>query len=104
MKGVEIGLGFAVASVPGSKAHDEIFFENDEFIRLHEQSRRTGRRNNQRRAHHHKGSCQKPVATIAKPLNSVDLATKEPVKAHVERADICHVPSCGVIAESAVST
>jgi chorismate synthase len=45
----------------------------------------------------------KPAATIAKPLDSVDLITKEPVKSHVERADVCHVPSAGVIAESSVA-
>jgi chorismate synthase len=45
----------------------------------------------------------KPVATIAKPLNSADLISKEPAKAHVERADVCHVPAAGVIAESMVA-
>lgn len=102
VKGVEIGLGFAVAGLPGSLAHDEIYFENEDYTR---------RTNN---AGGLEGGMTngepiiirgavKPVATIAKPLNSVDLVTKEPVKAHVERADICHVPSCGVIAEAAVA-
>jgi len=99
VKGVEIGLGFAVASVPGSKAHDEIFYENDGFRRYTNNAGglEGGITNGEPiiiRA------VTKPVATIGKPLNSVDLTTKEPVKAHVERSDICHVPACGVIAEA----
>jgi chorismate synthase len=102
VKGVEIGLGFDVVVLPGSTAHDEIFYENEDFVR---------RTNN---AGGLEGGMTngepiiirgavKPIATIAKPLNSVDLITKEPVKAHVERADVCHVPSCGVIAEALVA-
>jgi len=102
VKGVEIGLGFGVARLPGSLAHDEIYFENDQITR---------RTNN---AGGLEGGITngepiiirgavKPIATIAKPLNSIDLITKESVKAHVERADLCHVPSAGVIAEAAVA-
>ena len=102
IKGVEIGKGFEIASLPGSKAHDEIFFENDVFMR---------RTNNAGGIEGGMTDGQpvvlraavKPVATIGKPLNSVDLVTKEAVKAHVERADVCHVPAAGVIAESAVA-
>jgi chorismate synthase len=102
IKGVEIGSGFYGASLPGSQAHDELFYENDKFTR---------RTNN---AGGLEGgmtngepiiikAAVKPIATIAKSLNSVDLITKEPVKSHVERADICHVPAAGVIAESTVA-
>lgn len=102
VKGVEIGLGFAAAATPGSKAHDEIFYENDKFTRHTNNAGglEGGITNGQPiiiRA------AIKPVATISKPLNSVDLVTKEQVKAHVERADVCHVPSAGVIAEAAVA-
>jgi chorismate synthase len=102
IKGVEIGLGFDGAALPGSVANDELFYENNEFTR---------RTNN---AGGLEGGITngepiiirgavKPIATIAHPLNSVDLVTKEAVKAHVERADICHVPSAGVIAEAMIS-
>ena len=102
IKGVEIGSGFYGASLPGSKAHDELFYENDKFTR---------RTNN---AGGLEGgmtngepiiikAAVKPIATIAKSLNSVDLITKEAVKSHVERADVCHVPAAGVIAESTVA-
>jgi chorismate synthase len=102
VKGVEIGLGFSVASIPGSKAHDEIFYENEKFTRHTNNAGglEGGITNGEPiiiRA------AIKPAATISKPLNSVDIATKEPVKAHVERADVCHVPSAGVIAESSVA-
>ena len=102
VKGVEIGMGFSVASIPGSKAHDEIFYENEKFARHTNNAGglEGGITNGQPviiRA------AIKPVATILKPLNSVDLVTKEAVKAHVERADVCHVPSAGVIAEAAVA-
>jgi len=102
IKGVEIGLGFEAAGTPGSRVHDEIFYENDKFTRHTnnagglEGGITTGEPIVIRAA-------VKPVATIAKPLNSVDLISKEAVKAHVERSDVCHVPSAGVIAEAAVA-
>jgi len=102
VKGVEIGLGFSVASVPGSKAHDEIFVEDNKFIRHSNNAGglEGGITNGEPiiiRA------AVKPVSTIKKSLNSVDLLTKEAVKGHFERADVCHVPSAGVIAEAAVA-
>jgi chorismate synthase len=102
VKGVEIGLGFEAASHPGSKAHDEIFFENEEFVRHTNNAGglEGGITNGMPIVLR---AAVKPAATIAKPLNSVDLVTKEAVKAHVERADVCHVPSAGVIAEAAAA-
>jgi chorismate synthase len=99
IKGVEIGLGFEVAGMPGSKAHDEIFIENDKWTRHSNNAGgfEGGITNGEPIVIR---AAVKPIATIAKPLNSVDLITKEPVKAHVERADVCHVPAAGVIAES----
>ena len=99
IKGVEIGAGFMVASLPGSKVHDKIYYENDKFTRHSNNAGglEGGMTNGEPiiiRA------AVKPVATISKPLDSVDLVTKEPVKSHVERADVCHVPAAGVIAEA----
>jgi chorismate synthase len=45
----------------------------------------------------------KPIATLMKPLHSIDLKTGKPVKATVERSDICAVPAAGVIAENVVA-
>jgi chorismate synthase len=102
IKGVEFGNGFAETMLSGSKVHDEIFYENGEFVRRTNKAGglEGGMTNGQPVVIK---AAVKPVATIGKPLNSVDLATKEAVKAHVERADVCHVPSAGVIAESVVA-
>jgi chorismate synthase len=102
VKGIEFGCGFAEADLPGSRAHDEIFFENGSYVRHTNRAGglEGGMTNGQPIVIR---AAVKPVATIGKPLDSVDLVTKEAVKAHVERADVCHVPSAGVIAEAAVA-
>ena len=45
----------------------------------------------------------KPIPTLMKPLFSVDIKTKEPYKAHIERSDVTAVPACSVIAEAVVA-
>jgi len=45
----------------------------------------------------------KPISTLKKPLESVDIITKKIAKAQVERADVCAVAACGVVAEAACS-
>ena len=45
----------------------------------------------------------KPISTLSRPLDSVDVVTKEPRKAHKERSDICAVPAAAVVAEAAVA-
>jgi chorismate synthase len=103
VKGVEIGLGFGVASLPGSKVHDEImFFEGKGF----------GHRSNN--AGGLEGgitngetivvrAAMKPIATLGKPLKSIDLVSKKPTVAHVERADVCAVEAAAVIGEAVVA-
>jgi len=101
IKGVEIGAGFSTARERGSGVHDEISFDK--------KSKRFTRKTNN--AGGIEGGisngedvilrcAMKPIATLAKPLNSVNIKTKKPVRAQVERADVCVVPSSGVIAES----
>ncbi|MBI3551312.1 MAG: chorismate synthase [Elusimicrobia bacterium] len=101
IKGVEIGLGFEAARRPGSEAHDAIIVKGR---RLSYASNRsggidggitTGQTLVVRAA-------MKPLATLMKPLQSVDLRTMRPAKAHIERSDACAVPSAAVIAESLV--
>ena len=106
IKGVEIGGGFALAAMPGSKVHDVILPPD----------RWDGRP--WRRASNNAGGIEggitngeaivvraaiKPIATLPKPLPSVDLVTGEPVQAHYERSDICVVPAAGIIGESMVA-
>ncbi len=102
VKGVEIGAGFSVALLPGSKAHDLITYENDRFTRHTNNAGglEGGMTNGEPIVIR---AAVKPAATISEPLDTVDLITKEPVKSHVERADTCHVPAAGVIAESSVA-
>jgi chorismate synthase len=99
IKGVEIGLGFEQAKLPGSKVHDEIFFAKGKF---------THRTNN---AGGLEGgvtngeviilkAAMKPISTLTKPLKSVDLITKKPVEAFVERSDITAVEAAAVIGEA----
>jgi len=103
IKGVEIGMGFAVADVPGSQVHDEFFYDNDErrFTRGSNNAGGTegGISNGEpviARA------AMKPIATLMKPLSSVNMNTKDGVPAFAERSDVCAVPAAAVIGEAMV--
>ena len=100
MKGVEIGRGFEEARLPGSAAHDEIFYEAGRgFYRRTNQSggteggMTTGEPVLVRVA-------MKPLSTLRSPLASVDIVTKERVEAAVVRSDVTAVPAAGVIGEA----
>lgn len=102
IKGVEIGLGFKAAGLPGSQVHDQIYFDpgqgfyrktnnaggieggisNGELIRLR--------------------LAMKPIPTLYQPLNTVDIVSKQPAEASVERSDVCAVPAAAVVAEAMV--
>ncbi len=103
IKGVEIGKGFNMAPLPGSRVHDEIFYSNKEgFYRKTNnaggiEGGMTNGENIILRA------VVKPVPTLMKPLKSVDIFTKEEKEAFKERADVCVVPSAGVIAENVIA-
>jgi chorismate synthase len=103
VKGVEVGLGFTTARLPGSQVHDEISFDPKKgFIRQSNNSggteggMSTGEPLRIRVAF-------KPLSTLMRPLRSVDIRTKEPVEATIERSDVCAIPAAAVIAESVVS-
>lgn len=103
MRGVEVGLGFASAALPGSLVHDEIVLSVDGDY---------GRTTN--RAGGIEGGistgepivvrvAMKPIATLLEPLTSVDLDTGLPTEAHVERSDVCAVPAAAVVGEAVVA-
>lgn len=103
MKGVAIGDGFDVAGRVGSKAHDEIFWDDDGGYRREtnhagglEGGMTTGQPLVVRAA-------MKPLPTLTKPLRSVDTETKEPAEALRERTDSCTVPAAGVVGEAMVA-
>lgn len=101
IKGVEFGDGFALGATPGSKAHDEIFW-NGRFVRETnhaggiEGGMTTGDPLVARAA-------MKPLPTLTKPLRSVDIDTHEPAEALRERTDSCTVPAAGVVGEAMVA-
>jgi len=106
VKAVEIGSGVTAAASPGSAVHDEIGYGESDTL-----SGFTRARNN---AGGIEGGVSngedirvrgylKPISTLRRPLQSVDFATREPVKAAYERSDVCVVPAAGVAAEAMVA-
>jgi chorismate synthase len=103
LKGVSIGDGFALAGVPGSQAHDEIFFSPERgYYREtnHAGGLEGGMTNGQPLIVR---GAMKPLPTLTKPLRSVDIATHEPAEALRERTDSCTVPAAGVVGEAMVA-
>ncbi|PIP20712.1 MAG: chorismate synthase [Candidatus Omnitrophica bacterium CG23_combo_of_CG06-09_8_20_14_all_40_11] len=111
VKGVEIGLGFGYADKFGSEVHDAIYYTKNKSLTC------SGRQGYFRKTNHAGGieggisngediilrACMKPISTLTHPLDSVNIITKKPAKATVERSDICVVESAGVIAESVLA-
>jgi chorismate synthase len=102
VKGVEIGDGFESARRRGSVAHDEIE-RYDSGIR-----RRTNRAGGTEggistgevlRAR----AAMKPISTVPRALDTIDVATGGPAKAINQRSDVCAVPAAGVVAEAMVA-
>ncbi len=102
-KGVSFGEGFKAAEKPGSEIQDEILYNSE--IGYY-------------RGSNHLGSLEggmsngmpiivngvmKPIPTLYKPLNSVDINTKEDFKATIERSDSCAVPAASIVCEHVVA-
>jgi chorismate synthase len=103
IKGVSIGDGFAVAGLPGSQAHDEIFYSSERGY-YRESNRAGGLEGGMTNGEPLivRGA-MKPLPTLTKPLQSVDTETHEPAQALRERTDSCTVPAAAVVAESMVA-
>ena len=102
IKGVEVGMGFGVAEIPGSNVHDEIFYgEEKGFTRGTNNAGgiEGGMSNGEPIVVR---AAMKPISTLPTPLASVDMKTKAPVKAHFERSDVCAVPAAATIGEAMV--
>jgi len=110
IKGVEFGLGFEAARRSGSLVHDEIYYD----------SARIGKGESScfyRKSNNAGGieggisngedivvrAAMKPIPTLYAPLNTIDISTKEPIQATVERSDVCAVPAATVVIESVVA-
>jgi chorismate synthase len=104
MKGVEIGMGFEAARRFGSEVHDDIYYDQTQqaFIRKTNNAGglEGGITNGQPIVVR---IAMKPISTLYSPKNSVDIETKEPFEATVERSDICTVPAAGVVGEAVVA-
>ncbi len=104
MKGVEIGMGFESARRYGSEVHDDIYFDQTvgQFIRKSNNAGglEGGITNGQPIVIR---VAMKPIATLYSPKDSVDIETKEPFEATVERSDICTVPAAGVVGEAVIA-
>lgn len=102
-KGVEIGIGFEAASRPGSEVHDEILWDEEKgyYRRTNNLGGFEGGMTN--------GmplviqGVMKPIPTLYKPLQSVDIDTKEPFEASIERSDSCAVPAASVVMENVIA-
>ncbi|UNL92670.1 chorismate synthase [Paenibacillus polymyxa] len=102
-KGVEIGIGFEAGELRGSQVHDEILYDVERGY--HRRTNRLGG---------FEGGMtngmpvvvrgvMKPIPTLYKPLQSVDIDTKEAFTAQVERSDACAVPAASVVMEHVVA-
>jgi chorismate synthase len=103
VKGVEIGLGFGVAALPGSQVHDEFAVDDTGHV-LRPSNRAGGTEggitNGQPLVVR---GAMKPIATLMRQLGSVNLQTGQAAPAFAERSDVCAVPAAGVIAEAMVA-
>ena len=109
IKGVEIGLGFEAARRPGSQVHDPIEFDPKlkstpslGYVRPTNNAGglEAGMTNGQPLVVR---AAKKPISTLRKPLESVNLNTKETEFAEYERSDVCAVPAASVIVENVVA-
>jgi chorismate synthase len=103
IKGVEVGDGFRTAARRGSQAHDEMERDPDGTIR-----RRTDRAGGTEGGMSVGGvlrvrAAMKPISTVPRSLDTVDIASDEPAKAIHQRSDVCAVPAAGVVAEAMVA-
>src|SRR5437763_7790792 len=103
IKAVSIGDGVEVAGVPGSQAHDEIFWEEDRGY--YRQTNRSGGLEGGMTTGEPLvvRAWMKPLPTLTKPLRSVDISTHQPTEALRERTDSSTVPAAGVVGEAMVA-
>jgi len=115
IKGVEIGLGFEMARRRGSEVHDEIFFDPHKMVS--EGTPRIVPTGFYRGSNNSGGTeggmsngaplvarvAMKPISTLMSPLQSVDLRSKQPADASVERSDVCSAPAAAVVGEAVVA-
>ena len=102
IKGVELGDGFTTATRRGSVAHDEIELQDGQIVRRSKRAGGTegGMSNGDLLRVR---AAMKPISTVPKALDTIDVATGEAAKAINQRSDVCAVPAAGVVAEAMVA-
>jgi chorismate synthase len=102
VKAVEVGGGISLAEIHGSECHDVIDLEDGEIVRRSNNAGgiEGGMSNGM---HIVIRAAMKPISTLMRPLPSVDLATGISAPSHIERSDVCAVPSLSVIVEQVVA-
>ena len=104
IKGVEVGMGFETANRSGSEVHDEIFYDKSKKRFYRKQNNAGGIEGGISNGEPLViRAAMKPLSTLYRPLQSVNIVTKEPFEATVERTDITAVPAAAVIGESCVA-
>jgi chorismate synthase len=103
IRGMEFGLGFAAAGLPGSAVHDPLAHHPDRgYVRAGNRAGgieggiSTGETIVVRAA-------MKPISTLREPLATVELGTHRPTQSRYERSDVCAVPAVGVVLEAVVA-
>lgn len=105
IKGVEIGIGFDAARKFGSEVHDALYYSEGKHGFYRKTNRAGGIEGGITNGENVIiRAAMKPIATLYQPLDSVDIITKKPFKASVERSDICAVPAASVVGEAMVAT
>lgn len=98
IKGVEVGDGYEMAATPGSAAHDEIYHDGAGF------TRKTNRAGGVEGGMSigdvvRTRAAMKPISTVMRPLDTVNVVTKDAEKAFRERSDVCAVPAAAIVGE-----
>ena len=103
VKAVEIGLGVECANVYGSEMHDEIFIEDDKYLRKTNNAGglEGGMTNGEDLV---VKATMKPIPTLKKPLSTIDFKDNSQTEAHFERSDVCAVYACSVVAEAMIAS
>jgi len=99
IKGVEFGLGFEGARLPGSRFHDAIYLKGKKIVR--KTNNAGGIEGGMTNGEPLRVTCaMKPISTLMNPLDSIDIKKKIAKKAAVERADICALAAASVVGEN----
>jgi len=104
VKGVEVGFAEEGSQSFGSRVQDTIHYDKEDRRFFRGDNRAGGLEGGMTNGQEVRvRGFLKPISTLRRPLESVDLSTREPAKAAYERSDVCVVPAAGVIGEAMVA-